>query len=134
MTWRADLDSVNETAILRLHGDLDLLVEPQLRQALTDACADYRHVLLDLSNVRLIDSTGLGLLVRAHQSAKRKDGVVCLLSPSRFILTVLHTMRLHPVFPVFPDATMAINWLAHMAAPRSPATGEAGDRGALGRA
>lgn len=123
-----------DTVVLVLRGDLDLLVEEPLRQVLTDACDQHRNVLLDLGDVRLIDSTGLGLLVRAHQAVKRNDGVVCLVAPSRFIQAVLHTMRLDPVFPIFQDLDAALHSVRKWDAPRSPATGEAGDRSALGRA
>jgi anti-sigma B factor antagonist len=62
--------------------------------------------------VRLIDSTALGLLVRAHQDAKRYGRFVCLVAPSRFVITVLHTMRLRAVFPDFPDLGQTREWLA----------------------
>uniref|UniRef100_UPI003F49F243 STAS domain-containing protein n=1 Tax=Micromonospora chalcea TaxID=1874 RepID=UPI003F49F243 len=45
-------------------------------------------------------SAGLGLRARAHQDARRDGRRLCLLSPSRFVLTVLHTMRLDGVFTV----------------------------------
>lgn len=65
------------------------------------------HVLVDLTECATIDSDGLGLLVRAHQEARREDRSLCLVAPSRFVMTVLHTMRLEHVFPVFPTRTAA---------------------------
>jgi anti-sigma B factor antagonist len=111
MSWQLSSASVGDTVVMTPRGDLDILVQNQLRQALADACDRHRNVLLDLADVRLVDSSGLSLLVRAHQRAKTKGGVVCLAAPSRFLQTVLYTMRLHPVFPIFPDADSALAWL-----------------------
>ena len=98
--------------LVQLHGDQDVLTADSLREALADACARGRHVLVDLSDVRLIDSTALGLLVRAHQDAKRHGHYVCLVAPSKFVITVLHTMRLRGVFPDFPSRHQTCQWLA----------------------
>ncbi|MEU2611032.1 STAS domain-containing protein [Micromonospora sp. NPDC007271] len=72
-----------------------------VRRALAEAVTLDRQVLVDLAEVRTIDSTGLGLLVRAHQDARQDGNLLCLVAPSRFVRTVLHTMRLDSVFPVF---------------------------------
>lgn len=101
----------DDHVIVELHGDQDLLVEEALREALADACARGCHVLVDLSAVRLIDSTVLGLLVRAHQDVKRHRHFLCLVAPSRFVVAVLHTMRLRSVFPDFATREEAANWL-----------------------
>jgi anti-anti-sigma factor len=78
-----------------------------VRRALAEAVTLDRQVLVDLAEVRTIDSTGLGLLVRAHQEARQDGKVLCLVAPSRFVRTVLHTMRLDSVFPVIPTRTVA---------------------------
>ena len=78
-----------------------------VRRALSEALALGPQVLVDLSEVATIDSVGLGLLVRAHQESRHEGRTLCLVAPSRFVLTVLHTMRLEQVFPVFPTRTAA---------------------------
>lgn len=74
-------------------------VDP-LRTALSEAIEHEGRVVVDLSAVEQIDSTGLGLLVRARQEARQRGAELCLHAPSRFVLTVLHTMRLDTAFPV----------------------------------
>ncbi len=110
--WRADLQVQSRAAVVEMHGDLDISVRDQLQDVLGRAGAVRRDVVLDLAGVPLIDSTGLGLLVRAHQRARRCGGRVCLAAPSRFVVTVLHTMRLESVFPIFDDRAQALHWLA----------------------
>jgi anti-anti-sigma factor len=99
-----DIDAVVVTPLV----DLDAGVVDLLRDGLTAAAGVNRHVVLDLHAVHQIDSAGLGLLVRTHQEAKRRGGSLCLVAPSRFVLTVLHTMRLDPLFPAYPDEQTAL--------------------------
>ncbi|WP_374102576.1 STAS domain-containing protein [Micromonospora sp. D93] len=82
------------------------------------------HVVVDLSRVHIIDSTGLGLLVRAHREARERGVTLCLAAPSRFIRTVLHTMRLDGAFPIFDSRDDALAQLSDGGA-RTPAEGHA---------
>lgn len=88
--------------------DIDGCFIGTLRDGLTTALDTSRHVVLDLHAVHLIDSAGLGLLVRIHQEAKRRGGSLSLVAPSRFVLTVLHTMRLGTVFATYPHEEAAL--------------------------
>lgn len=110
--WHASVRTVGAASVVELHGDLDVLVADRLREVLEQACAAHPNVVLDLTNVRLIDSTALGVLVRAHQTVKPKGGHVCLAAPSRFIIASLGTMRLLPIFPVFASNEQAADWIA----------------------
>lgn len=110
--WQAVAFGVHDAAVLELHGELDLSTADDLRRTLTEIGDRYLHAVLDLNDVSLIDSTTIGLFVRAHQAAKLKSGLVCLAAPPRFVIAVLRTMRLDPVFPIFPTWRGAVEWLA----------------------
>ena len=65
------------SVVMRLAGELDLYNAPALRAALLDATEDDpRRVVVDLADVRFIDSTTLGVLVEAR-SRDRRRGVRC---------------------------------------------------------
>ncbi|GGM06785.1 MULTISPECIES: STAS domain-containing protein [Micromonospora] len=115
-TWQVAVDRLPGAVVVRPNGDIDLAVAEPLREALAEAITADRPVLLDLSRVDLIDSTGLGILVRAHNDARQRGLPLCLVAPSRFVLTVLHTMRLDTVFLTFDERDQA---LAGLAAARS---------------
>jgi anti-sigma B factor antagonist len=56
-----------DACVVKLAGELDLYNAPQVRDALTDACADSPgRVVIDLSEVEFIDSTALGALIEAR--------------------------------------------------------------------
>nr|WP_240670668.1 STAS domain-containing protein [Actinoplanes solisilvae] len=91
------------TAVLKPLTDLDAELTECLRDELMHAAATCPNVVVDLRSVGFIDSTALGLLVRARQEARQHDATFGLVEPSRFVRTVLHTMRLDSVFPIYPD-------------------------------
>ncbi|MDR7276259.1 STAS domain-containing protein [Catenuloplanes atrovinosus] len=106
-------------AIVEVRGDIDRLLVSTMQAALGRAAALHRNIALDMSAVQLVDPIGLGVLVRGHVRARKRGGHLCLAAPSRFVLTVLHTMRLDDALPVFDDLPSALTWLAaHPPAPR----------------
>ena len=61
------VETVGEACVVKLGGELDLYNAPQVRDALTKACADSpSRVVVDLSEVEFIDSTALGVLIEAR--------------------------------------------------------------------
>lgn len=101
-------------------GDVDLDTGDTLRTALRHAADMGGNVVVDLSRVHLIDSTGLGHLVRAHRDARDRGATLCLAAPSRFIRTVLHTMRLDGAFPIFDSLDDALAKLSEGSASERP--------------
>lgn len=100
----ADLDLVVVTPLT----DVDAECAAALKQTLEQATRSHRRVLLDMCAAEVIDSAGLGLIVRARQDAKQHGGTLALAAPSRYVLTVLHTMRLDGVFDVYANRDAAL--------------------------
>jgi anti-anti-sigma factor len=111
-----ELTTRGESALLRVHGNLDATMAPDLRDALCWAVDGHPAVVVDLSGSPRVDPAGLGVLIRAHGRAKHRDGIICLVAPSRFVLTVLHTMHVDGVFPIFDDCVTALRWVRAEAA------------------
>ncbi|MBG6065071.1 STAS domain-containing protein [Micromonospora ureilytica] len=106
------IDHLDGTTVIAATGDIDLDTGDNLRTALRHVAEVGGHVVVDLSRVHIIDSTGLGLLVRAHREARERGVTLCLAAPSRFIRTVLHTMRLDGAFPIFDSRDDALAQLS----------------------
>ncbi|MDG4824930.1 STAS domain-containing protein [Asanoa sp. WMMD1127] len=98
--------------VVAAQGDIEMQTADDLRTLLAAAIGTGRPVLLDLEGVNLIDSVGLGVLVRARQAARAQEVPLCLACPSRFMLAVLHTMRLRNAFPIFPSRASALSAMA----------------------
>jgi anti-anti-sigma factor len=118
-----EIDEGPDAVVVRVRADIDQRVAGSLRQTLCDAADRHAHVVLDLADVATLDPAGLAALVRAHQWARRRDAVLCFAGPSRFVVTVLHTMRVDGLFPIFDDCRSALAWLRD-GPPVGPATAE----------
>ncbi|MEU4569802.1 STAS domain-containing protein [Micromonospora sp. NPDC023956] len=110
------IDHVEDVTVVTSVGDVDLDTGDTLRAALHHAADMGGDVVVDLGRVHLLDSTGLGLLVRAQREARERGATLCLAAPSAFVRTVLRTMRLDAVIPTFASRDEAV---AHLAGHRT---------------
>ncbi len=97
-------------AVFELSGRLTVNDEPgALRQAVADAVLrGARHVVLDLSGVRYIDSTRLGELIAAHISVSRQGGWLRLVGTPDSIMELLQVAGLDGVFERFATVDDAV--------------------------
>ncbi|MFD9461802.1 STAS domain-containing protein [Streptomyces sp. NPDC060027] len=77
-------------ALITVAGELDVETAPELRNRLADQIrGGHRHLLLDLSAVPFMDSSGINALLKAHDETGRAGGSVCLVSPAPVVRRVL---------------------------------------------
>ena len=70
------------TARLELHGELDIGTAPVLEDAVDRALEEgCRDVVLDLGPTTLLDSSGLGALLRAARTVGDRHGTMAVVSP-----------------------------------------------------
>ena len=100
----------SQVKIVKLRGKLGLgAAIDKLNATLTDLLnAGDTCFLLDLQEVSLIDSSGIGLLVRYLTTAKQNGGSLKLLNPSKFALQTLKLVRVLNLFEVFEDPEQAV--------------------------
>lgn len=84
-----------------VRGDLDLTTSRVLGEALERALDDGNSVVLDLSAVTFIDSTGLSTLIRALRQSESNGGALAL-SPNlpAQIRRVFEITGLNGLFPI----------------------------------
>ena len=86
--------------IFRLTGLLDAFSEPTFRKVLLDYIADSpASVLLDLSKIDFLDSSGLGALVQLAKQAKNEKGTLQIVTNPRVTQTV-KLVRLEKFLPL----------------------------------
>lgn len=122
---RVDVQRTTHVAVVRVTGDIDMDVAADLDTAIESALAVDPNIVVDLTRAGTIDSAGLGALVRGRNAARRHEGELVLTGPSRFVQTVLRTMRLHTAFRVFATVEQAVvavrgqrRWILHRATGR----------------
>jgi anti-sigma B factor antagonist len=90
---------------IQVEGELDLAVADQLAEAI--GRCDRDQVLIDLSGCEFIDSTGIAVIVRAHQEAVKTGRRVVIHSPAAQVLRVLEVTGLTENGLVFPSRDAA---------------------------
>lgn len=96
-------------AVIGLSGDLDLATAPELRTALLEALTERRNIIVDMTDLRFLDSTGLGVLVRIHKKAKAQGGVVAFCAVPGNVVKILEVTCLDRVFPVHATVEDAVS-------------------------
>jgi anti-sigma B factor antagonist len=81
----------------------------QLRNAFRELLGKgAKKILLNLGDVYLIDSSGLGELVNAFTTARSQGAELKLLNPCRKVHELLELTKLHTIFDIYDDEAGAI--------------------------
>lgn len=87
--------------IVWVQGEIDLATVPALFKELADSVqAEQCRVIVDLTDVTFMDSTGLNALAVAWRSAEARAGEVRLVGVSSTIRRVLQVTGLEQFFPI----------------------------------
>lgn len=86
--------------VLELNGEVDLHYSPQARKQILDLLNDGNDLLVDLSAVDYIDSSGVASLVEGYQLSKTENLKFALVGVSDAAMQVLQLARLDKVFPI----------------------------------
>ena len=89
--------------VIELSGEVDLHYAPTVRKGILAVLEGSRDLLVNLSRVDTIDSSGIATLVEAFQLAKSKGLNFGLLDISETVSDVLTLTRLNKVFPIWED-------------------------------
>jgi|SRR5829696_434935 len=101
-----DLETETEgsSALIRIRGDLDLQVVDQLTEALTRIeSADPELLVVDLSRVTFIDSTGMGAVAAAHLRAVESGRRFAIIRPPAGVRQAFDRTRLDEVITITDD-------------------------------
>ncbi len=106
--WRSDRD----VDVAVLSGELDMGTVSVVKDALMQALGEGRtRLLIDLSDVSFIDSSGLSVFVTALRESRSRGGCVGLLKPQAVVRSVIELTRLDQALPIFEDVTEAVEAL-----------------------
>ena len=91
-----------------LRGDVDLSATPDARIAMENILAErVPRLIVDMSEVRYIDSSGLAFVIESLQRVKGWGGSFGLCGMSAAVKEVFRIARLDQVFEIFEDREAA---------------------------
>lgn len=95
--------------VVALKGEIDLENSPAARKVLLDSIHSADHVLVDLSGITYIDSSGVASLVEALQSSRKTGTRFALVAASEPTRRVLELARLDKVFTMHDTVDAGID-------------------------
>lgn len=113
------VDEMQGCAVVTAGGEIDVHTSPGLSDALRAGDASSDQIVLDLTAVTFLDSTGLSAMVTALNRTRERGGSMSLVGPSGVVRRVLAITELDRVFAIYDavgDAVAAVT-----EGPRPPA-------------
>jgi anti-sigma B factor antagonist len=104
-----ELDRASSHAVVTVAGEVDIASSPRLRDAGLEAFGiEPTHVVMDLTGVTFIDSTGLSVLVLMRRRARTHRSRLSLIGNAK-VEALLRIAGLRMVFEVVPDLATALD-------------------------
>ncbi|MFI7386264.1 STAS domain-containing protein [Streptomyces sp. NPDC049813] len=98
-----------DVSVLTVSGEIDHDTGAPLREALLDATiGEHPHVLLDLSAVTFMDSSGLNILLSAHRNATEAGGWLRLAGTNANVLRILQIVGVDTIIDLYPTVPAAL--------------------------
>lgn len=96
--------------VLPLEGEIDLHVSPRVSQKLGELIKPKpSRVVVDLSRVTYIDSSGLAVLIEGMQNVEDYGGRFALAGLQENVRSIFETARLDQVFLIYPHVDAALS-------------------------
>ena len=90
--------------VVLIGGEIDVYTAPVLRDAISDLVAAGSHdLVVDMTRVEFLDSTGLGVLVGGLKKVRAHDGSLELVCHQERLLKIFRITGLAKVFVIHSD-------------------------------
>ncbi len=95
--------------ILEMTGDLTYANREQFKTAVeTIRQKGCRHLILNMADVRFVDSSGLGMLALVSQNFKLSQGKVSMLRPQSYVREIMSLANIQKLIPVYDNEQDAL--------------------------
>lgn len=96
------IDHPQAVVIIVQEARLDAHNSPELKTVILQQFdAEKKNLIIDLNEVRFIDSSGLGVLVSGFKNASARNGLLLLCSMQAQVKSMFELTRLHRVFDIY---------------------------------
>jgi anti-sigma B factor antagonist len=107
--FSASTRQLGDVTIVDVRGRFTLIEGEAVHELLQDLYGDGKmKIVLNLRDVTYLDSSGVGMLMRALYSARKNNAELRAVDLSARVNEVLRLAQLHKVFADFPDEASAL--------------------------
>lgn len=94
------INQENEKFVVVPENNIVASIVNEFRSEMKKIVEQEKPITVDLSNVEMIDSMGLGALIATHNSMQKYDKKLELINISKDLLSLMKTMRLDQHFDI----------------------------------
>ena len=103
------IDRIEDVAVVLLPGDaLDASNSEEFKNDVETLLDENTQVVLDLSRLRFVDSSGCGALLSCLRRMKSKGGDLKLCGLSSPVRTLFELIRMHRIIDIFDEREEAV--------------------------
>jgi len=97
-----EFSSARDVLLVRVKGEMDMATAEQMRQSIDNRLQQDKtqYLLLDLSGVSFIDSSGIGVILGRYRYFNRIGGKMAIVKPQVTVRRVLETAGIPKLIPV----------------------------------
>jgi anti-sigma B factor antagonist len=107
--FSATIRHTPQASLIDLRGRLTFFEVGVLRENITRLLGEgHKHIVLNLSGLQYLDSSGIGELARMYVMVLKSGGEMKVVGLSPNVQEVLKVTHLYQVFPEFPDEEAAL--------------------------
>ncbi len=106
-----NIESRDAVTLIQVQEErLDAHNSPELKNQMLKLLEEGNHrMIIDLQDVRFVDSSGLGALVSGFKNASARNGSLKLCGLQPQVQSMFELTRLHRVFDIFSDRHQALS-------------------------
>lgn len=101
----------NDILIVRLEGELDHHHAEEIRDAIDEILEDtsIRHLVFDLTNLRFMDSSGIGVFMGRYKTISKRGGQACITNVNGQLARIMDVSGLYTILKPYGSVQEAIN-------------------------
>lgn len=108
MKFGVESEVDGSVTILAVSGEVDIQTSPGLRTGIEKALGPDRHLIVDLTRVHFMDSTGLGVLVGGLNRARQVGASLSLVCDLTRVLKLFEMTGLRDTFAIYATRSQAV--------------------------
>lgn len=105
------IEKTEKYTLLQLHEEkLNSIVAPDLKSELVKLNAEgTRNIILDISEVKYVDSSGLSSILVGNRICETAEGVFAIASPNDHVMKLIKISQLDSILTILPTKEEAID-------------------------
>ncbi len=108
---RLSAETVGDTVVVVLRGDLDLSVAAEISDFIEHALRDSQQVAFDLTAVTYLDSSVLGAIMQGARRSKADRKRIAVVRPPRRVFEMFEMLALEEFLAFFETRELALQYV-----------------------